>query len=174
MTPASGGGCRVRPFEAGDAEAVAAMVAGLNREEGHDPATAPDAAELRASFLGAGAWGFLLVAAPGTDAAGPEPEPVGYATGHATYETEFAARGFYMGDLYVSPGHRRRGVGRALVAAMAAGARARGGSFLWWTALPGNAAAHRFYASVGGAGEDLRAFALAGAAFGDLTAGAAR
>ena len=174
MTLAGGGWCRVRPFETGDAEAVAAMVAGLNREEGHDPATAPDAAELRASFLGTGAWGFLLVAAPGTDAAGPEPEPVGYATGHATYETEFAARGFYMGDLYVAPDHRRRGVERALVAATAAEARARGGRLLWWTALPGNAAAHRFYAAVGGAGEEVRAFALAGAAFDSLAAGAAR
>lgn len=171
MTAAGGGGCRVRPFEAGDAEAVAAMVAGLHREVGHDPATAPGAAELRNAFLGAGAWGFLLVAVPDGDAA--EPEPVGYATGYATYETEFAARGFYMGDLYVAPDRRRRGVGRVLVAAMAAEARARGGRFLWWTSLPGNAAAHRFYASVGGAGEDVRAFALAGAAFDGLAAAGA-
>ena len=168
----AGGACRVRPFRAGDAEAVAAMVAGLNREEGYDPATAPGAAELRDAFLGGGAWGFLLVAVPGGNAEGTG--PAGYATGHATYETQFAACGFYMGDLYVSPGHRRRGIGRALVAAMAAEARARGGCFLWWTALPGNAAAHRFYASVGGAGEDLRAFVLADAAFDGLSAGASR
>lgn len=173
MTPRPAAGIRVRPFEAGHAEAVAAMAAALNREEGQEPAAAPDAAELRASFLGAKPWGFLLVALPGGGA--PGPGPVGYATGHATYETEFAARGFYMGDLYVAPEHRRRGVGRALVAAMAAEARARGGRFLWWTALPGNAGAHRFYEALGGAGEDLRAFALADAAFDRLAAaGAAR
>jgi len=114
------GGCRVRPFEAGDAEAVSALVAALNREEGYNRAVTPDAAELRAAFLGADTAGFLLIAQV-------EAAPVGYATGHATYETEFAARGFYMGDLYVAPGHRRRGVGRALVAAMAEEARARGG-----------------------------------------------
>lgn len=157
---------RVRPLEQGDAEVVAAMMAALNEEEGEDPATASDAAELRTAFLGAEPWGFLLVAVlPGGDGA---EEPVGYATGHATYETEFAARGLYLGDLYVAPGRRRRGIRRALVAGMAAEARTRGVRFLWCTALPGNAAAHRFYASMGGTGEDLRAFALADAAFGRL------
>jgi ribosomal protein S18 acetylase RimI-like enzyme len=159
------GGCRVRPFEAGDAEAVSALVAALNREEGYNRAVTPDAAELRAAFLGADPAGFLLVAQV-------EAAPVGYATGHATYETEFAARGFYMGDLYVAPGHRRRGVGRALVAAMAEEARARGGRFLWWTALPDNAGAHGFYRALGCRDEALRAFVLADAAF-DRLAGAA-
>lgn len=167
MTP---DGCRVRRFEAGDAEAVAAMVAALNREEGRaDRAVPPDAAGLRAAFLGADPAGVLLVARAGGDA----PSPAGYATGHATYETEFMARGFYMGDLYVAPGHRRRGVGRALVAAMAAEARARGGRFLWWTALPGNAAGHAFYRAIGGASEEVRAFGLSGAAFEGLARGAA-
>lgn len=152
---------RVRPFEAVDAEAVSAMVAALNREEGQNPDTAPDAAGLRAAFLGADPTGFLLVAEV-------EAAPVGYATGHATYETEFAARGFYMGDLYVAREHRRRGVGRALVAGMAAGARARGARFLWWTALPGNAAAHGFYRALGCRDEPLRAFVLADEAFNRL------
>jgi GNAT superfamily N-acetyltransferase len=161
-------GYGVRPFEAGDAEAVSALVAALNREEGYNRATPPGAADLRAAFLGTDPAGLLLVALPGAGAA----PVVGYATGHATYETEFAARGFYVGDLYVAREHRRRGVGRALLAAMAAVARARGGRFLWWTALQGNAGGHAFYRAVGGAGEDLRAFALAGAAF-DRMAGAA-
>ena len=160
------GECRVRPFEAADADAVATLVAALNREEGYNRATPPDAAELRAAFLGADAAGFLLVAEV-------EAAPVGYATGHATYETEFAARGFYMGDLYVAREHRRHGIGRALVAAMAAEARARGARFLWWTALPGNAGAHGFYRAIGGAGEDLRAFVLADAAFERVVAGVA-
>ena len=156
----------MRPFEAGDAEAVSAMVAALNREEDYNRAASPDAVELRAAFLGAGPAWFLMVAEIGG-------APAGYATGNATYETEFAARGFYMGDLYVLPEHRRRGVGRALVAGMAAESRARGGSFLWWTALPGNAAGHAFYRAIGGVGEDLRAFALADAAFDRLAEGTA-
>ena len=153
--------CLVRPFEAGDAGAVAALVAALNREEGQNRAVTPDSAGLRAAFLGGDPAGFLLVAQI-------EAAPVGYATGHATYETEYAARGFYMGDLYVAQGHRRRGVGRALVAGMAAGARARGARFLWWTALPGNAGAHGFYRAIGCRDEALRAFVLADAAFGRL------
>ena len=165
----SAAGCGVRPFESADAGAVVSIIAALIREEGLNRAATPGAAELRAAFLGADPAGLLLVARLG-DGAAP---PVGYATGHATYETEFAARGFYVGDLYVAREHRWRGVGRALLAAMAAEARARGGRFLWWTALPGNAAAHRFYRAVGGVGEDLRAFALADAAFDRLAAGAA-
>ena len=162
-------GCGVRPFESADAEAVVSMIAALNREEGLNRAATPDVAELRAAFLGADPAGLLLVARLG-DGAAP---PVGYATGHATYETEFAARGFYVGDLYVAREHRRRGVGRALLAAMAAEARARGGRFLWWTALPGNAEAHGFYRAVGAAGEELRAFVLADAAFERLVASVA-
>jgi len=156
------GGCRVRPFEAGDAGAVSAMVEALNIEDGQHRGAPPDAAGLRAAFLGADATGFLLVAQA-------EAAPVvGYATGHATYETEFAARGFYMGDLYVAREHRRRGVGRALVAGMAAEARARGARFLWWTALPGNAGAHGFYRALGCRDEPLRAFVLADEAFNRL------
>lgn len=157
----------VRPFEVGEAEAVAALVAALNREEGYNRASPPDATALRAAFLGADAVGRLLVARRGDDA-----PPAGYATCHATYETEFAARGFYVGDLYVAQEHRRLGVGRALLAAMAAEARARGFRFLWWTALPGNAGAHAFYSAIGGVGEDLRAFALADEAFDRLASNA--
>jgi ribosomal protein S18 acetylase RimI-like enzyme len=154
----------IRAFDARDAEAVAAMVAALNAEEGYNRATAADAAALRDAFLGPHALGALLVAGD---------PPQGYATLHPSFETEFAARGAYMGDLYVAPTARRQGAGRALVAAAARHAReAWGGEFLWWTALPKNAGGLAFYAALGAKGEAVRAFALTRAAFARLAASA--
>lgn len=149
---------RIRPFASDDAEAVARMVGDLNETEGYHRGTAPDAAALRAAFLGERACGHLLVAE--TDAG-----LAGYVTMHATYETEFAARGAYLGDLFVLPEQRSRGIGRALVAAAARHVRRDGGSFLWWTALPGNARGHAFYRAIGAEDEPLRAFALTFDAF---------
>ena len=155
---------QVRPFRPDDAGAVAAMVAALNEEEGYDPGKAPDAAALSAAFLGESATGRLLVAVDAAD------RPLGYTTLHATYETAVGARGALLGDLYVAQTVRRQGLGRALVSAAAAAVRAEGGVFLSWTALPGNAAAHAFYRSLGAEDEPLRVFDLAGDAFRDLAA----
>jgi len=150
-----------------DAEAVVGLAAMLNAEEEHPTPQRLSPGRLVADFFGADPAGLLLVA-------GEAASVVGYATGHMTYETNFAQRGLYIGDLYVHPACRRRGLGRALLAAMSAEAKRRGGSFLWWTARPGNVGAHGFYRGVGGVGEEVRAFALADAAFDRLaTAGTA-
>jgi len=148
----------IRPFAARDAEAVAAMVAALNAEEGYDPATAASAAALRDAFLGPGALGALLVAGD---------PPRGYATLHPSFETESGTRGGVMGDLYVAPAARRGGVGRALVSACARHVRhAWRGQFLWWTALPKNAGGLAFYTAIGAeTGEEIRAFHLTRHAF---------
>jgi len=77
---------------------------------------------------------------------------VGYALYFAAYDTDDAARGFYLQDLYVRPEARRRGVGRALMAALARACAADGGSYLFWNALARNRAARAFYRRIG-AGE---------------------
>jgi len=140
------------------------MIAALNEEEGYDRGTAPDAGALRAAFLGDRPTGRLLVAEDGAAL-------LGYVTVHTTYEKEVAARGCYLGDVFVVPDARRRGVGRALIAAAAGAARAEGGSFLWWTALPGNAGGQAFYRALGASGEPLFAYALTFAAFDRLAEG---
>lgn len=148
----------IRAFAAEDAAAVAVMVAALNAEEGYDRATAADAAALPDAFLGPHACGQLLVAED-------QGALNGYVTLHPSFETEFGARGCYLGDVYVVPAARRGGVGRRLIGAAAAACHTDGGRFLWWTALPGNAAGHAFYAALGAVGQPVRAFALTGAAF---------
>lgn len=146
----------IRDFTAADAPRIADFVAALNAEEGYDRRKAADAAALRDAFLGPQALGRLLVAgAPAR----------GYLTLHPSFETEIGARGAYMGDLYVAPEHRRRGLARALVTAAVRLVRSEGGSFLWWTALPKNPGGLAFYAALGAKSEDVRACALTHAAF---------
>jgi GNAT superfamily N-acetyltransferase len=149
---------RIRALASDDLEAVAAMVAALNAEEGYDPRRSPAAAALGAAFLGRAARGAALVA-EGADGL------LGYLTLHISYETTHGAPGAYVGDLYVRRAARRRGVARALVAAAARRVRAGGGNHLWWTALPKNAGGQAFYRAIGAEGEPLLAFALARAAF---------
>jgi GNAT superfamily N-acetyltransferase len=95
---------------------------------------------------------------------------LGYVTLHTTYETTYASRGAYVGDLFVRPERRRLGIGRSLLAAAARAVRDEGGGHLWWTALPKNAAGQAFYARLGAKPETLIAYALADGAFDTLAA----
>jgi GNAT superfamily N-acetyltransferase len=153
----------VRALAATDLDALAGMVFALNEAEGYDPDLGADAAALGRAYLGATPAGRCLVAEDGAVLAG-------YATLHVTYETTYASRGAYLGDLFVQPGYRRRGIGRALVAAAARLVRAEGGQHLWWTALPANEAARAFYQRLGAKPEAVIAHALAEDAFDRLAA----
>jgi ribosomal protein S18 acetylase RimI-like enzyme len=153
----------VRALTAADLGALARMVFALHESEGYDPARGPDAAALAGAYLGAAPTRHCMVAE--ADAA-----LAGYVTLHLTYETTYASRGAYLGDFYVDPAHRRRGVGRALVAAAARRVRAEGGEHLWWTALPANGGARAFYRRLGAKPEAVIAHALAEDAFDRLAA----
>ncbi len=145
----------VRPCRAEDAEDVSAMMRELNLHEGYDPEKAPSPAALRENFLGEGARGAILVAEGGA----------GFVTLLPTYSTVSGQPGFFLADVYVRAAHRRRGVGRALIAAAAREGAGRGGSFLWWTALPTNPGARMFYAALGAEEEVLHGHTLEGDAF---------
>ncbi|WP_374447766.1 GNAT family N-acetyltransferase [Stella sp.] len=75
--------------------------------------------------------------------------PVGYTFDHDAYSSCYCERGIFLVDLYVVPRARRRGVARALLAAVARAGRRRRRTFIWWTSIPGNAGAHAFYAGIG-------------------------
>jgi GNAT superfamily N-acetyltransferase len=74
---------------------------------------------------------------------------VGYALYFPTFSSFLASTGVWLEDLFVRPTHRRTGVGRALLAAVAARLRERGGARLEWAALDWNEPALRFYAALG-------------------------
>jgi GNAT superfamily N-acetyltransferase len=74
---------------------------------------------------------------------------IGYAMFFPTFSTFLASTGVWLEDLFVRPTHRRGGVGRALLAAVAARMRERGASRLEWAALDWNEPALRFYRGLG-------------------------
>lgn len=142
---------KVRRAEAHDAPALHALMIALNTDQG-DPTELLTTAHVAALI---GGDTTVIVVAQDEDHA-----LAGYATGHHTYETGHAEAGLYVGDLYVAPTHRRRGVARALLAALARAGHARGARHLWLTAREGNAAAHAFYRRLGARGERVMAFAV--------------
>jgi GNAT superfamily N-acetyltransferase len=72
-------------------------------------------------------------------------ETAGYALFYPTFSTFLAIQGVWLEDIYVRPAHRGGGVGRALLAAVAACVRERGGERLEWSALDWNELALGFY-----------------------------
>ncbi len=74
---------------------------------------------------------------------------IGFALFYPFYST-FAGRPcLYLEDLFVRESHRRHGVGRALIEAFVATARARGCPKVEWRVLGWNEPAIRFYESIG-------------------------
>lgn len=76
-------------------------------------------------------------------------EPVGFALFFHNFSTFLGRPGLYIEDLYVRPAARRRGVGRRLLARLAALARERGCGRMEWSVLNWNEPAIRFYRSLG-------------------------
>ena len=83
-----------------------------------------------------------------------EGEPVGFALFFHNYSTWTGRRGLYLEDLYVTPDARGCGVGRALLACLAAIAVERGCARFEWSVLDWNADAIAFYRAMGAEGLD--------------------
>jgi GNAT superfamily N-acetyltransferase len=76
-------------------------------------------------------------------------EPAGYAVYFPTFSSFLASPGVWLEDLFVRPSHRRFGIGRALLAEVAARTAERGGARLEWAALDWNELALGFYRGLG-------------------------
>lgn len=88
---------------------------------------------------------------PGVEAVVAEVEraPAGFALYFGTFSTWLCRPGLWLEDLYVSPAHRRRGVGRALLSHLSRLALHRGCARVEWAALHWNAPALSFYEGLG-------------------------
>jgi GNAT superfamily N-acetyltransferase len=75
--------------------------------------------------------------------------PVGYAVYYRTFSTFVGRPGIFLDDLYVRPEFRKRGIGHALLKAVAAVIPDTGGGRFEWIALRWNEAALRFYRGLG-------------------------
>ncbi len=89
---------------------------------------------------------FALVARDGT---GADARQVGYALYFLNFSTWEGVHGIYLEDLYVSPEHRGSGLGRALLASLAATAAHRGYARVEWSVLDWNTPSIGFYRSLG-------------------------
>ena len=87
---------------------------------------------------------------------------VGYALFHDCYNTDIAARGVWLADIYVTDAARGHGAGQALMAGVARAALDRGAKSVWWGVLSSNVRARDFYARVGAVDEDARILELEG------------
>ena len=76
-------------------------------------------------------------------------ESVGFALSFANYSTFLARPGIWLEDLFVQPAYRGRGIGRALLATLAARVIERGGGRLEWAVLDWNTTAIDFYRGIG-------------------------
>lgn len=142
----------VRAARAADAGTIAAFAQALSLEEGY-PAPTLLAEHLRAEGFGASPRFRALIAEQ-------DGQAVGYALFYPAYDTDQAARGFYLQDLYVVPQARRRSAGRALMVAVARACQADGGCYVFWNALPKNRAALAFYRAIGAREEPVLTLSL--------------
>lgn len=76
-------------------------------------------------------------------------EALGYALFFPTFSSFLASTGVWLEDLFVRPANRGEGVGKALLSAVAAVVRERGGERLEWAALDWNELALGFYRGIG-------------------------
>lgn len=138
------GSCAIRVATAADLPAVAALLHEMAVD--YDGPAAPSAAAVRAALerhvFAAGSGIDLLVAEAG-----------GRLLGLASVSTLFPAAGcapaLFIKDIYVTAGARSRGVGTALMRAVAGLAVERGCSRINWNADRSNSAALAFYARLG-------------------------
>jgi len=86
----------------------------------------------------------------------------GYVFIAAGYNTDLAARAMWLHDLYVMPAARGHGVGRALMAAVAAEAVRTGCVSMEWGVHTANAGALEFYRRLGASGAEMRIMGLSG------------
>ena len=98
--------------------------------------------ELRDTLFGPRPYAAALIARRGA-------EPAGHAVYFHTYSPFLARPGIYVEDVYVRPHLRGRGVGKALLAAVARVARDRNCARLEWSVLNWNTPSIEFYESLG-------------------------
>jgi GNAT superfamily N-acetyltransferase len=146
----------IRRAEAADAAPLAALLRALNGEPGLAPERlTPE--RVRHDLIEDPRVLVLVVESDGALA--------GFATAHPAYDSGQARWGMFLNDLYVAPASRRRGLARALVAAVADAARRDGGCYLWWNADAGDTLARAFHGSLETVTAEVTDYALEGEAF---------
>lgn len=152
----------VRPAGQDDVASISELITELAAyERSADQVTATED-DLRAALCADQPALFGHVAVAGGDV-------VGFALWFVNYSTWLGKHGIYLEDLYVTPDLRGQGIGKALLAELAAICVRRGYGRLDWWVLDWNTPAIGFYTSIGAeAMSEWTVYRLAGQPLADL------
>ncbi|MGY4102407.1 N-acetyltransferase family protein [Nocardia sp. R16R-3T] len=154
----------IRRATPADVPAMVGLVEELAEYEKSRAECALTAEQLGAALFGPSPAVFAHVAEDETGV-------VGCAIWFLNYSTWTGVHGIYLEDLYVKPETRGKGYGKALLAALAEEAAAKGYSRVDWSVLTWNAPAIDFYKSLGANPQDeWVGYRLTGAAIDKLAA----
>src|SRR5260221_5937623 len=132
----------IRPATRGDVPEILRLIGELAEYEKLSDMLVGTEAMLAEQLFGARRAAECLIAERGARA-------VGFALFFTTFSTFLCKPGLYLEDLFVEPEHRGAGIGRALLARLAALAVERGCGRFEWRVLDWNAPSIKFYESVG-------------------------
>jgi GNAT superfamily N-acetyltransferase len=125
-----------------DVPTILGFIRGLARYEKLEHEVVADEAAVRTTLFGARPAAEVLLAELAR-------APVGFALFFQSYSTFLARPGLYLEDLFVEPAARGKGVGAALMSALARVAVERDYGRFEWAVLDWNTPAIEFYRSLG-------------------------
>jgi GNAT superfamily N-acetyltransferase len=133
---------RIVPAEVADVPVILGMIKALADYEQltHEVSATED--DLKHSLFGPRPAGEVVLAYAGDT-------PVGFALFFHNFSTFLGRKGLYLEDLFVVPDWRGRGVGKHLLAHVAAVAESRQCGRMEWTVLDWNESAIAFYRRMG-------------------------
>ena len=153
-----GGAARIRPAERHDVRRIRDLIIDLATYERSAAEVRATEDQLMSALFGPAPAVFALVAEV-------DGRVVGFALYFLNFSTWEGTHGIYLEDLYVEPGHRGTGLGRALLVALAALARERGYARVEWWVLDWNQPSIDFYTKLGAVPmKDWTVFRLSGSA----------
>lgn len=132
---------QIRPAEERDTASILRFIRELAAYERAEHEVVASEADIRASLFCGGPARALICSVGGVEA--------GFAVYFFNYSTWQGRKGLYLEDLYVTPAHRQRGAGKALLQHLARIAVAEGCGRFEWSVLDWNEPALRFYESIG-------------------------
>lgn len=151
----------ILPAQRSDVPVLLAMIRELARYERLGHLVTADEHALADALFGSRPAAESLIAWESKE----KSHPLGFALFFPTFSTFLGRRGLWLEDLFVYPEHRRKGIGRRLLAEVAAVARQRQCGRLDWSVLDWNRPAIAFYERLGATVlPDWRVARVAGAA----------